>query len=64
MISEQISYEWEEIHQIRSRAVALVMLYRNRNYTLWLDEAHENNGKPFQCYGVSYRVRAVSHAVL
>jgi hypothetical protein len=21
---------------------------------------HENNGKPFECYGMSYRVRAVS----
>jgi hypothetical protein len=24
------------------------------------DETHENNGKPFQCYDMSYRVRAVS----
>jgi hypothetical protein len=46
---EHISYEWEEIHAIRSYSVAIRIGW----------DAHKN-GKPFQCYGMSYRVRAVS----
>jgi hypothetical protein len=26
---------------------------------LWLDEMHENNGKPFQYYGMPYRVQCI-----
>jgi hypothetical protein len=54
-------YEWKEIQQMCSRAVALA------HFTItvtmrcdWMRHRHENNGKPFQCYGMSYRVRAVS----
>ena len=34
--------------------------YPSRNHASWLDELLEDNREPFQCYGMSYRVRSVS----
>jgi hypothetical protein len=65
ILIKQISYEWEKIQQIRSRAVAVpYFAFTVTINTLWLDETHENNGKPFQCYDMPYSDRAVSQKPL
>ena len=58
---DSVDHEWETVRQIRSRTVAVPPVpYRRRNHASWLDELLEDNRKPIQCYGMSYRVRSVS----
>jgi hypothetical protein len=50
-----------KIRQMRSRAVAVPYFAVIVTIRLVvIDETHENNGKPFQCYGLPYCVRVVS----
>jgi hypothetical protein len=50
----------------RAHLQMVVSEYLNFIFSIYvlLDETYENNGKPFQCYDIPYRVRAVSQSVV